>query len=410
MPFCIIVGLLAERLGRKKTLLLFCIPQAAGFTVLLLSKNVPAILVGRAISGVTNGIGSIPSIYVAETCEPKYRGPLLASLPLGLSLGCLLVHIWGTFFTWQTTAAISVSLPVLGFILIWFYPESPAWLAKTGRLEEAEKSFKYCRSRSDGAVEEMRAMLGQRKLQEEQLKLSDYLTKKEFVKPLLITLLIVVVVQFSGMQTLVFYSVTIMKSTLGSDLNEYLATVVVDIVRCVSSVLAVIGMKKYKRKTLLLAGGIGISTSLFLLTAFLYISKSFPQLTNYSFVPLLLLVSFMFFMYGTFVPFFSCLLAEVFQLRLRAFASSISFSVYFGALFVVIKISPAMFSSLGMTGTFLVNGLVALFGSLVIYVLTPETKGKSLAEVETFFKGKDYAMGEEREANKEDLCRESLNK
>lgn len=78
-----------------------------------------------------------------EISHPKYRGILLAAVSLAISVGLFVVHLFGTFLSWQLTASLCALFPLGCYILIFMVPETPSWLVYNNRLKEAEESFRY---------------------------------------------------------------------------------------------------------------------------------------------------------------------------------------------------------------------------------------------------------------------------
>lgn len=156
---CILAGLLLERVGRRTTLFLVSVPFVAGWVIISAARDLPALLVGRFITGLCVGLlGPASAVYIGETSEPKYRGILLAAVSLAVAVGLFVAHLFGTFLSWQLTAALCALCPLACYILAYSVPESPSWLVHKGRMEEAEVAFRWLRGHSQHATDEMNAM------------------------------------------------------------------------------------------------------------------------------------------------------------------------------------------------------------------------------------------------------------
>ncbi|KAL0281580.1 UNVERIFIED_CONTAM: hypothetical protein PYX00_002521 [Menopon gallinae] len=426
---CLFSGHVMDILGRKLGQIACCVPFTVGSLVLAFAPNVPALYIGRFLTGFCVGlIAPIIQVFVAEVSEPKHRGILLSGAPLTVAIGILLSHVLGTFLDWRLTAGLCGVPPLICILILPFVPESPAWLLQRGRAEDAEKAFRYYRGNSVEALKELNNLLGKNDTPEEQAekKLEEtrklkLMRKSSFLKPFLVLSFLFLVQQFSGVNAVAFYSVTLLKEVLTS-INEYVATIIIDVVRFVSSVLAILMLKRYGRKSLTILSAVGTSISLFALAGYLAyftyvtgdnlgelfnstdITDMFlnetasteadilqdvsPSVDIVSYLPLVFLISYICFVSIGLVPMPWVLAGEIFSKEMRGVGSGGTSSFGFLCFFVVVKTSPDLFELLGVYGTFCFFAVVSLVGSIVMALYLPETKDKTLAEIEAFYKRK----------------------
>lgn len=289
---------------------------------------------------------------------------------------------------WQTTALISSVFPVFSLILLSFVPESPAWLAKHGKIDEATKSFYWYRGFSAEAKNELDIMLQRRDTQDHRQFKDTILQMKqpEFLKPLGIVVVYITANQWVGVNAITFYTVSIMKNTVGEEINEYLAMIIVDLIRLLMSVIACILLRKCNRRPLAFISAAGTTLSLFVVGIFVLLTKSHPDLSKQSYISMIGLISYISFISIGFVPLPWALIGELFPLHSRSIGSGITSFMAFLAFFLVVKTSPSMFEHLGTSGTFFVFSFVAFLGTVFVYFFVPETKGKLLHEIEDNFK------------------------
>lgn len=288
---CIISGYLMEQYGCRPTQLFICILSVIGWVLLSLASNLWMIYVGRLVTGLCVGLLGPPSIvYIAETTDPRFRGTVLAGIPLAVSAGILCSHGLGTLLTWKMAAALCSIFPFIGYILLFPAPESPIWLVGKNNLAKAEESFRWLRGYSDSATEEMMivlkkkdsmAALSKSKFDIETLKL---ILDPSFLKPFIVMNIFFFIQQFSGVNAVIFYSVSIL-SNVTSNVNEYLSTFIIDIVRLIMSGLACVLLKNVSRRALALLSATGTALSLFVLA---FSSKYLPP--QYSWVSLLSII------------------------------------------------------------------------------------------------------------------------
>lgn len=388
---CIVGGVIMEKYGRKVSHLIPCAPLVLGWLLIYFAGGVNMLLWGRFFTGLASGILAPPAaVYIGETSSPKYRGFLLANISLAMSLGLLAIHLLGTFLTWKTTTIVCTLLPCLAILILFTIPESPSWLANQGRLEEAAEAFLWCRGYSMEAKEEMLAMIERQKAPKPETtnNLSE-LKKPEFIKPLVIINLYLLITQFCGVNAISFYSISIMHDTMGENFNKYTATMIIDAIRVISSVIACVLLRHIGRRLLTIISGIGTAISLVGLSSFVYSTTCFPFLTQYSFIPLLSLIGYIGFVTLGLVPLPWAMLGEVFPLNQRGLGSGISSTLALIAIFLVVKMTPSLFAVLGVAGSFMGFGVVACLGTLYLWWYLPETKDRTLQEIEESWKRKE---------------------
>lgn len=302
-------------------------------------------------------------------------------------------HLLGTFLTWRITSLINAAISVVGFVLLLFAPESPSWLAKKGWLEKAERKFLWCRGNSVKARDEVAALL-QRQIDEGGKGGLKELLKGRFLKPLAIIVVFLVSTQLTGVNAIAFYCVAIMQETIGGGLNEYTAMLVVDSVRVVASLIGCILLRTIGRRPLALISGTGCTISLISLAAS---SKVLPSFS------IVFLMSYVSFVTIGLTPLPWTMVGELFPLSVRGYGSGIASSTAFLSLFAVVKFCPFMFDTIGSSATFLVYGTIALGETIFLFLVLPETRNKTLQEVEDMFR-KKMRNGEVEEAKEKMLA------
>lgn len=388
MPFgCLLGGFLMQKYGRKMAHFILNVPFVVGWVMIALSKNLLCLLIGRFLTGLCVGLLGPPvPVYIGETSDPKYRGLFLGAVTLAVSLGILLAHLFGTLLTWQMTAVLCGLFPFVSYIIITFVPESPSWLIAKGRIQEASEAFVWLRGYSAEAYKEFENMIAaQQKIKDannadNRRSLRDTIVLKAFYKPLVILLVFFGAMQFSGLNAVVFYTVEILKTSLGEDINEYAATLSIDCVRVIISVIACVVIKKSGRRALTAISGFGTAITLLLLALYLYLTND--SASNVSWVPLLLFVSYVVFITIGLNPLPWCMTGELFPLRFRATGSAIVTFFNFFCVFVVVKTKTTLFAYLRPEGAYTVYGIITAAGIIILCIYLPETKNKSLQEIE----------------------------
>lgn len=394
---CLIGGWLIEQFGRKKAHLMLSMPLLLGWLLIYFSSSIEVLLVGRVFGGLSVGLmGASCSVYLSEMSDPKYRGFFLGTPSMALSIGILIIHIVGTFLSWRSTALFACSCPILCFILMSFVPETPSWLISKDQYADAAKAFRWLRGCSTEVQQEFRDMCEKRRYVRAageslpfwvQFRLN--IQKSEFYKPFAIVFICFITMQFTGPNTVTFYSITFMQQTVGSRMNEYVAMILIDVLRALMSIVACILLRLSPRRVLVMVSGIGTTISLFCLAGQICLTRFYPEMTEYSWTSLLFLISYIFFVSIGIFPIPWCMSGELLPVAMRSFGSSINAMFNFLWCFIVIKTAPSMFETVGMDGTFLAYGLVCLTGTALLYFFMPETKNKTLHEIEERFAKKN---------------------
>lgn len=259
-------GVMMDRLGRKTTNLLICVPFVLGWTVVSLATGVRGVYAGRLLTGLSTGLLGPPSaVYIAEVTEQRYRGAALAMISFSVSAGILAVHAMGTFLGWRLVSALCSAVPFAGYALIWFTPESPAWLRDKGRPAAAERASR--RLAAGAAVANTTtAAAATTTAAVKKPSARQCFGRPSFLGPLAVLSLFFFVQQFSGVNAVAFYSVTLLKR-VGPDLNEYHCTMALDVIRLAVSVLACCLTKRYGRRPLAVFSAAGTCLSLLCLAA-----------------------------------------------------------------------------------------------------------------------------------------------
>lgn len=282
----ILGGISMDRLGRKTTNLLICVPFVLGWTAVSMATSVTGVYVGRLLTGLCTGLLGPPSaVYIAEVTEQRYRGAALAMISFSVSAGILTVHTMGTFLGWRLVSALCSVVPFVGYALIWFTPESPVWLRNKGKTASAERATRRLTTAPELAGK-------QRSPGNLQLSSSPTATTADvgvpptpsanavrvkpsvrqcfgrlsFLQPLFVLCTFFFIQQFSGVNAVAFYSVTLLKR-VSPDLNEYHCTMALDVIRLAVSVLACGLTKKYSRRSLAIVSAVGTCSSLLCLAA-----------------------------------------------------------------------------------------------------------------------------------------------
>jgi sugar porter (SP) family MFS transporter len=373
-PGCILGGLLMERLGRRATHQLICMPFVLGWVLISMAHNVATLCIGRFLTGLCLGMnGPLSPVFIAETSGPDFRGVLLSMVSLAVAIGILVANFLGTILHWQLAAAISAIFPLVCYIGVIWVPESPVWLAARGRHAEATAAFQWYRGDSADSVKELRDLLKKHTTdgaKQTWTELWGEVRKMSFLKPFFVMIVFFFVMQCSGVNALSFYTVNILDG-VGSSIDSYVATNIIGVVRVVISAVACILARRFGRRPLAVISCLGAGASLLGLGA-----------AGPGWAPLVLLALYICFMGMGLVPLPWVMVGEVFPAAARGLGSGCSSCFCFIVFFAVVKTVPAIIASVGIHGVFYTYGSVALGGAVFLYAFLPETRNRTLQDIE----------------------------
>ena len=380
-------GPLSDRYGRKK-ILLIC---AGLFAVSGIASAIPQTLTqfvwARFIGGFAIGAVSVLSpLYIAEIAPEKIRGRLVSLYQLAIVVGILVVFFvnmliqrggdeaWNVAQGWRwMMGSLVIPASLFGALLI-FIPESPRWLMKMGRRSEAETILVRVGGR-ETADREMAQIEGS--LNQEEGKFSELFTSG-YRRALIVGVAIAVICQFSGINAIMYYAPEIFKSIGAGTDAAFSQTVSIGAVNLIFTFVAIWLADKAGRKALLVGGS--LVQVIALAAVGVMFAKGIGGLWLLFFI-MLFTAAFA----AAMGPVAWILISEIFPNKIRGRAMSIAVLVLWTACYVVSQTFPMLVDSIGNAKTFWVYAGCSLAGLIFIVCLVPETKGKTLEEIERFW-------------------------
>lgn len=344
-------------------------------------------------------------VTIAEYSSPKYRGAFLATIAFSFATGMLVAHIFGTLLYWRTAAVACGSFYAVSLILISIPPETPPYLASKGKNNECRKSFRWFRGNDENSEKELEVLLNSQKKYTPKVALFTFyrqmITKPEFYKPTVIMMFMFVLFQISGMTVVPSYTVPMMEEVSGGTIEAYTSMLMVDVVRFLTAVIACIVVNKLRRRTVLFVGIIVSVVSLLTAALLLYLRDLGYLPEEYKWTPVVPTLLYIFGKTLGILPIPWAIAGEIFPLAYRSIGSGISGMFLSVMFFVVVKTAPTSFRQIGINGTFCVYGISIAICGVFLFFLLPETKGKTLYEIECHFRGES-----EKEQNEKDVMLE----
>ncbi|XP_068902293.1 facilitated trehalose transporter Tret1-like [Tenebrio molitor] len=379
-------GFLADKYGRKIGLLAVSVPYIVSYLTLAFSKTVYLYYFARLLGGIAIGGGyTLLPMYVAEIAADSNRGMLSASLNVFWTLGNLIPYAIGPYTSIVCFNAILACIPGVFFVLFFtIAPESPYYLVEKNDIIGAEKSLMKLRSRNKKVVENDIASIDlELKLNETKGSFLDLFRSRVYMKGLVISLVLVMAQQLSGINAVLFYTEEIFSASGAQETSPEMSSIITGLVVFLSSFATPFLSDRLGRRLLMLISLMGVFLSLMALSVFFYLRSSTDvDVTGISWLPLLSLIMF-FVMYNFGIgPLPWTVSSELFPVSVKSYAASLVSCACWTTSFVVTKFFNDLNEDIGQGETFWLFGGFCLAAWLFTMFFVPETKGKSFQEIQ----------------------------
>ncbi|WP_276255310.1 sugar porter family MFS transporter [Halomontanus rarus] len=373
-------GRLADRLGRRRLILVGAVVFFVGSLIMAVAPTVEVLIVGRILDGVGIGFASVVGpLYISEISPPKIRGSLVSLNQLTITSGILIAYLVNYAFAsggeWRWMLGLGMVPAVVLFVGMVFMPESPRWLYEQGREKDAREVL--ARTRVESRVgDELREI--EETVRTESGTLRDLF--QPWVRPMLIVGVgLAAFQQVTGINTVIYYAPTILESTGFADTASILATVGIGVVNVAMTVVAILLIDRTGRRPLLLSGLAGMTVMLGVLGVAFYVPGLSGLVGWIATGSLMLYVAFFAIGLG---PVFWLLIAEIYPMQVRGTAMGTVTVVNWAANLLVSLTFLRLVDVFGQSGTFWLYGGLSFLALVFCYQLVPETKGRSLEEIE----------------------------
>ncbi|HAH24409.1 MAG TPA: arabinose-proton symporter [Prolixibacteraceae bacterium] len=378
-----IAGKAGDQYGRKKVLMLAAFLFLISAVGSASAHSLIFFIMARMLGGIAVGIASILSpMYIAELAPAKSRGKLVALNQLAIVLGILIAFFsnWLLVDTgennWRWMLLVMAAPAVLLFFSLFLVPESPRWLVARHRTEDALRVLVKTTG-AEFAPSELKEI-------EETLKNEMESTYRDLlapkVKPLLfIGIILAVFQQITGINTIMYYAPKIFANVGQSNNLALLQTLFIGGANVVFTLIAMTLIDRSGRKMLIMTGSLGMTLMLFGLSTLFFLKMTSGMLV------LVFILGYISFFSASLGPVVWVIIAELFPNRLRSKGMSFAIICLWIACTIVTVAFPIMLEKLSGGITFLIFALICLANLIYVWKYVPETKGKTLEELEKAF-------------------------
>jgi SP family arabinose:H+ symporter-like MFS transporter len=375
-------GALTDKYGRKKILIIVALFFAVSSAATAMARTSVGFISARVFGGLAVGAASVLSpMYVAEVSPAHNRGRLVSIYQLTIVLGILISYtinysLHDVANNWRWMFATGIIPSVLFFTGLFFIPESPRWLYKAGRETDSLRVLTRIGG-SELAQWEIKEIAGVFKETKATIKASE-LFKTRYRKVMVVGFLLAVLVQVSGINTVVDYAPKILMSVGIEIKNALLQTSLIGLINGVFTFVAISLIDKVGRRKLYLAGSLGMTITLVFLALSFYLKL--PGIITLICI-LLFIASFA----SCIGPVFWTLVSEIFPNSIRGKALAFASFTQWIFNFLIVLLFPHFLKTAGGALTFLFLAVMSGLQWLLTWFMIPETKGKSLEEIEHFW-------------------------
>ena len=371
-------GILADYFGRKWTLITAAAFYLVSAIISVLAHSLEMIIVSRLLSGIGVGISSVViPLYLAEVSPRKFRGGIVSLYQLAVTIGILVSYFVNYLLAgsqdWRISFGVGLIMTVVTSIGLFFIPESPRWLILHKYNEKAKKVLGLIGEEEEEQVEIKRSVTKDEK-KKEHIHFRHLFQKKGLSLALTIGVLLSIFQQITGINAVIYYGPTIFRVVgLGSLSVELLATLGIGIINVIATIFAIWWIDKFGRRMMLMVGLAGMTLSLIALTLFM----------DFGLIAVISLMSYVVFFAISLGPIVWVVVSEIFPMRFRGKAISIATFVNWFSNYLLAFSFLSLINLLGREYVFLLFAVISVIAFFFVYFFVPETKGKSLEEIQS---------------------------
>lgn len=401
----IFAGALSDYFGRKKTMLLSAVLFTSSAIGCAISFNFDQLVIWRIVGGIGIGIVSIVCpLYISEISPTSHRGRMVSLYQLAVTIGFLGAYLMNYYlleFSYDFSSENSLLIKIFGteiwrgmlgaetipamafFIIIFLIPESPRWLIVKGKENVASEIFSKIYSKTSEVISQIYET--KQMLQSEEKSDWKLLFSPGIFRAVLIGSAIAILGQFMGVNAVLYYGPSIFETSGLSSGDSLFYQSLIGLVNMGTTVLALLFIDKIGRKKLVYIGVSGMIVSLILIGVYFLKGETWGMSSLFL---LCCFLAYIFFTAGSISAVIFVFLSEMYPTKIRGLAMSIAgFSLWVGT-FLIGQLTPWMLENATPAGTFFLFAFMCIPYMFIVWKLMPETAGKSLEEIERFWKKK----------------------
>ena len=381
-------GPMSDRLGRRLVVFIIAIIYIVGALILALAPSMPVLVIGRLVIGLAvGGSTAIVPVYLSEMAPTEQRGSLSSLNQLMITIGILSSYLINYAFTpiegWRWMLGLAVLPSLILLIGVAFMPESPRWLLEHKSEKAARDVMKltFKESEIDKEIADMKEINA--------ISESTWnVLKSPWLRPtLIIGSVFALLQQIIGINAIIYYAPTIFSKAGLGNATSILGTVGIGTVNVLITIVAIMIIDKIDRKRLLVIGNIGMVASLLIMAILVWTIG----IQSSAWIMVACLTLFIIFFGFTWGPVLWVMLPELFPMRARGAATGIAALVLSIGSLLVAQLFPILTDILSVEQVFLIFAAVGVCALIFVIKYLPETRGRSLEEIEADLRSRTNA-------------------
>ena len=391
----LVAGVLADKLGRRVTILLAAILFTIGALLEALAPGTTVLVIGRLVVGFGVGVASVAApLYAAEQAPTRLRGRFVSMYQLAITIGIFIAYLVDQALInndmWRVMLGVSAVPAILLFVVMLPMPDSPRWFVKVGRRNDALKALTKVRPDVDANTEIEEIEKAATEDDANKATWAEVFSKK-LRKPLMIGVGLAVFQQITGINAIIYYANKIFaQAGFATPQDQAAATTwAIGGVNVLATLIAVVYVDRFGRRPLLLAGLVGMASALITVGISFHFMDNADTSgagtggpTTAGIITLVALVVFIASFAFSLGPVVWTVINEIFPNRVRGRAVAVATAVNWGSAWLVSQFFLTLIDSIGNSATFYLFGAFSVVAYVWIWKTVPETKGRTLEEIQ----------------------------
>ncbi|XP_021186691.1 facilitated trehalose transporter Tret1-2 homolog isoform X2 [Helicoverpa armigera] len=398
---CFPIGLVMDRIGRKNTMLLLVVPFTLGWLLITFGTSVGMLIAGRFITGVAGGAFCVTApAYTSEIAQDSIRGTLGSYFQLMITIGILFAYVVGGYTSVFVFNILCTCIPIVFGIIFFFMPESPSFLVMKGKHEEAKDALIRLRGSAYDVDYELNNL--KFKAEESQRNQVSYLAairKKTALKAILICYALMLFQQLSGINAVIFNASQIFADA-GATIPSTISTIIIGVIQVIATFISSLVVDKLGRRILLLLSALVMCVCSTALGVYFFLQQTHGNSADIvqaiTWLPLVSLSLFIIAFSLGFGPIPWMMAGELCQIDIKAFVGSTAGTFNWLLSFTVTSTFNSLNAAIGAGQVFWLFASIMLVGFVFIFFVVPETKGKSVDEIQVMLGGRPQQRPEEK--------------
>ncbi|CAH1159595.1 unnamed protein product [Phaedon cochleariae] len=381
----------SDVIGRRKTLLMIAVPHVCCWILTASAKSVYVFYVARILAGIADAAvyGSFP-MYIGEIASPEVRGTWGNCLASAMFLGEFLINVIGAYFGVKATAYICLPLPVIFAVMFYFMPDSPYFCIMKGRYEEAKESLRFFKRKKNVEVDFVRLKADVDRQMSEKGTWLDMVKIDSNRRALIAAAFLRISQQIGGLSVFYMYTQLIFEKSGGDVAPEVSSMLYMGLCFGLNLFVVTFLMSRIRRRTSFIISLSPCAVVLYGMAIYFYLEQYVPEVdvTSFSWLPLTGMILYQIFSsFGiTIIP--TLMLGELFSASIKSKAMTVLVMVFSVSSFMANMLFYALLSRFGIYAPFLFFAVSNTVSAVLSIYLIPETKGKTLEEIQQMLKNK----------------------